>query len=115
MVRMRRDIVNFMFEHLEWLQGFDEVKVYYDDGQQVVTRVLHDAAEYALSTSAVLYRGGNPQDYRLAQAADLLCTLELTALKYASGEQTSTDERFFGAFGSFKKNYLKKIRKMALR
>ena len=56
MARMKRDIVNFMFEHLEWLQKFDEVKIYYDDGQQNVTRVLHDAAEYALSTSAVLYR-----------------------------------------------------------
>lgn len=111
MVRMRRDIVNFMFEHLAWFQQYDEVKVYYDDGQQDITQVLHDAAEYALSANAVLYRTSRSQDYRLSQAADLLCTLELTALKYEAKEQTSTDERFFGAFGSFKKNYLKKVYK----
>lgn len=112
--RMRRDVVNLVFDNLEYLQGFDKVKVYYDDGQYVVTKSLHDAVEYALAANAVMYRDGNPKDYRLAQAADLICTLELTALKFEAKEQTKTDERFFGAFGSFKKNYLKKIRKMLI-
>lgn len=112
--RMKRDIVNTMFENLEYLQGFEKVKIYYDEGQPVVTKALHDAAEYALATEAVVYRDGDPRSYVLAQAADLLCTLELTAIKYESGEQTKTDERFFGALGSFRKNWLKKIRKMLL-
>ncbi len=111
MARMRRDVVNMIFENIEWLQSFDRVKVYYDDGQDVVTKTLHAALEYALSTNAVLYKGGDPQEYRLAQAADLLCTLELTALKYQSKEQSKTDIRFFGDGGSFKKNWLKKVRK----
>lgn len=114
MTRMRRDIVNFMFEHLEWLQAFDKIKIYYDDGQSVVTNALHSAVEYALSTDAVLYKDSSSQDYRLAQATDLLCTLELAAIKYASKEQTKTDERFFGGFSAFKKNYLKKIRRKRL-
>ncbi len=109
--RMRRDVVGFIFDNLEYLQRFDKVKVYYDDGQQVVTRVLHDAAEYALSTDAVIYRDSGPRDYRLAQAADLICALELTALKFEASETTNTDDRFFGSYGSFKKNWLKKIRK----
>lgn len=112
--RMRRDVVNLVFDNLEYLQRFDKVKVYYDDGQYVVTKSLHDAVEYALAADAVMYRDGSPKDYRLAQAADLICTLELTALKYEAKESTRTDERFFGAFGSFKKNYLKKIRKMLI-
>lgn len=112
--RMRRDVVNLVFDNLEYLQRFDKVKVYYDDGQYVVTKSLHDAVEYALAADAVMYREGSPKDYRLAQAADLICTLELTALKYEAKESTKTDERFFGAFGSFKKNYLKKIRKMLI-
>jgi hypothetical protein len=110
-VRMKRDVVNFMFENLAYLQRFDQVKIYYDNGQSVVTRALHDAAEYALAKDAVIYRVGSPKDYCLSQAADLICTLELTALKFDSGEQTSTDDRFFGTYGSFKKNYLKKIRR----
>ncbi|MGN0077727.1 MAG: DUF3800 domain-containing protein [Coriobacteriales bacterium] len=112
--RIRRDIVNFIFDNLDYLQRFDKVKVYYDDGQHVVTKALHDAVEYALSASAVMYKDGSPNDYRLAQAADLICTIELTALKYEAREATRTDDRFFGARGSFKKNWLKKIRKKRL-
>lgn len=35
---MRRDISNFMFDNLAFFQSFDDVKVYYDDGQDVVSR-----------------------------------------------------------------------------
>ncbi len=112
--RMKRDIVNMMFENLEYLQRFEKVKIYYDEGQSVVTNALHDAAEYALATDAVIYRDGSPKSCILAQAADLICTLELTAIKYANSEQTRTDERFFGGASAFKKNWLKKIRKKRL-
>lgn len=112
--RMKKDVVNLIFDNLEYLQRFDKVKVYYDDGQYIVTKSLHDAVEYALASNAVMYKDGCPKDYRLAQAADLICTLELTALKFDAKVQTKTDDRFFGAFGSFKKNYLKKIRKMLI-
>lgn len=112
--KMRRDVVNLVFDNLEYLQRFDKVKVYYDDGQRAVTKSLHNAVEYALASGVVMYRDGNPREYRLAQAADLICALELTALKYEAKKSTKTDDRFFGAFGSFKKNYLKKIRKMLM-
>ena len=112
--RMKRDIVNMMFENLDYLQGFDRVKIYYDDGQAIVSNALHDAIEYALATEAVIYKDGDPKSFTLAQAADLICTLELTAIKYDNNEQTRTDERFFGAAGTFKKNWLKKIRKKTL-
>ena len=112
--RMKKDVVNLIFDNLEYLQRFDKVKVYHDDGQYIVTKSLHDAVEYALASNAVMYKDGCTKDYRLAQAADLICTLELTALKFDAKVQTKTDDRFFGAFGSFKKNYLKKIRKMLI-
>ena len=38
---MKRDMVNLIFDNLEYLQRFDKVKVYYDDGQFIVTS--HDA------------------------------------------------------------------------
>ena len=112
--RLKRDIVNQFFENLGYFQAFDKVKVYYDDGQPVVTKALHDTAEYALSAEAVVYRHGSPGDYRLSQAADLICTFELTALKFEAGEQTRTDERFFGMKGAFRKNWLKKVRRKLL-
>lgn len=114
MARMRRDLINLIFDNLAYFQQFTTVKVYYDDGQSTVTSVLHDAIEYALYTNAITYRNAGPKEYRLAQAADLICTFELTAIKYSAREQTNTDTRFFGALGSFKKNYLKRIRKKLL-
>ena len=113
-IRMKRDVVNFIFDNLGYLQKFDKVKVYYDSGQRVVTKALHDAVEYTLSTEVVMYKNGSPKDYRLAQAADLICALELAALRFEAGETAKTYNRFFGTYGYFKKNWLKKIRRKLL-
>ncbi|PST46082.1 hypothetical protein CPA40_07740 [Bifidobacterium callitrichos] len=112
--RIKRDVVNIVFDHLALFQSFDVIKVYYDGGQSLITQAIHGAVEYALSKQAIVYRKGSPTDYRLAQIADLICTIELTALKYENHEQTATDERFFGPLGNFRKNFLKKVRKHQL-
>lgn len=113
-LRMKRDLTTILFDNLEYLQDFDTVKIYYDNGQSIVTDTLHDAIEYTLSKNAVIYKNASPQDYRLFQVADFICTLELTAMKYQTHTFGTTDERFFGKWGTFKKNYLKKIRKKRL-
>ena len=111
--RMRRDVVNFLFDNLDHLQQFDRVKVYYDGGQHAVTQAIHDALEYALAREAVVYRAATPSEYRLSQAADYACAVELTALKYQAHEETATDRRFFGSWGTFRRNVLKTVRKKA--
>lgn len=113
-MRLKRDLVNVLFEHINYLHQFNTVKLYYDGGQGLITNSLHTAIEYVLSKQAIVYRQGSPLEYRLAQAADFFCTIELTARKYQFHEQTATDERFFGAYGSFKKNFLKKVRRHML-
>lgn len=113
-VRMKRDVTSFLFDHLEFFQAFEQVKVYYDDGQQAISYVLREAIRYTLSKDAYLFKDAHPCDYRMAQVADFVCGLELTAIKYSAGEATATDEKFFGGSDSFKKNFLKKIRKKAI-
>ncbi len=112
--RMKRDLVLAIFDNLSYFQAFEQVKVYYDNGQSVVTNALHDAIEYALAREAIVYRDAKPADYRLFQLTDYICTLELTALKYRAHAETTTDRMFFGQWGSFKKNYLKKLRRHRL-
>ena len=107
--RIRRDIAVFLLDHLDYLQQFDEVKVYYDNGQTLVTQTLHDAVEFALSKEAIVYRDASPTRYRLSQVADYICTLELEALKYANSETGSTDQLFFGMRKRFEKDFLKKL------
>ena len=57
---MRRDLVNFLFDNLAELQGYDAVKVYYDNGQHSIAESLHLAIEYALSRDTVAYRSAQP-------------------------------------------------------
>ncbi len=110
--RLKKDLVVFLSNNLDYFQSFDKVKIYYDDGQQTITNALHAAFEYELSKQALMYRNASPKEYRLSQVADYLCTLELTALKFDACEITSTDEVFFGLSATtFKRDYLKKVRK----
>lgn len=111
---MKRDLILSIFDNIDFFQKFGKIKVYYDNRQSVVTNALHDAVEYALAREAVIYCDAKPADYRLFQLADYICTLELTALKYQAHADTATDRLFFGQWGSFKKNYLRKLRKHRL-
>lgn len=112
--RIRRDLAIYLLDHLEYLQQFDEVKIYYDNGQSLVTQTLHDAVGFALSKEAIIYRDASPQRYRLSQVADYICTLELEAIKYANAEESVTDGLFFGMRKRFEKDFLKKLRKHRL-
>ncbi len=112
--RMKRDLIAYLQENLATFQSFDTVKIYYDNGQILVTRVLHSSFEQALGKNAIVYRDANPQSYRLLQVADYVCGIELTALKYSKREERQTDAIFFGKWADFKRNYLKKIRRHLL-
>ena len=107
---MRRRLVEFLFDELPYFQGFDAVKIYYDNGQQSIAEAVHKAMDYALAKDAVIYRSASPADYRLSQVADYICTMELTALKYADKAATATDGKFFGSWSQFKKGILKEVR-----
>lgn len=109
--RMRRDLTLFLFDNLSYFQSFDKVKVYYDDGQEIVAHALHAAVDYVLTRDSLLYRRTRPTDYVLSQAADLICTLELTACKYVNKEATNTDNKFFGTSRDFRNNYMKAIKR----
>ena len=98
------------FDNLAYFQQFDTIKIYYDNGQRSIADALHKAIDYALSKNAIAYKSTNPTDYRLAQVADYICTIEFTALKYAVNEATPTDEKFFGSWSMFKKGILKEVR-----
>lgn len=107
---MRRGIADFLFDHLGYFQGFDDVKIYYDNGQATVAHALHRAMDFALSRNAVVYRAAAPEKYRLSQAADYVCTMELATLRYRDKQATATDEKFFGSWSQFKKGILREMR-----
>ena len=109
--QLKRDLANYLLTHLDRFQSYDAIKIYYDNGQQVVTNALQASIGYALAKDAVVYRKADPKDYHLEQAADLMCTIELTALKFKARESTNTDHKMFGDWRTFKQNYLKILRR----
>ena len=106
---MEKDLEIFLFNHLSYLQQFDVVKIYYDGGQSVVTKAVHQAIASCISREAIVYKDAIAERYRLSQVADYVCGIELTRLKFERHLETKTDIAFFGAYGNFKKNFLKKL------
>ncbi|WP_302886765.1 DUF3800 domain-containing protein [uncultured Slackia sp.] len=110
MERMGRGISSAMVEHLDFFQSFDDVKVYYDNGQDIVKQALDRSVGKVLSKGVVRRRKTSMTDYRLEQVADYLCTIELALAKYETKEDGETYNKFFGDIGSFKRNWLKQSR-----
>ncbi len=50
-----------------------------------------------------------PSDYRLFQAADMFCSMELIRLKLESSAISPSELEFFGNLRDLKKNYLKPL------
>lgn len=112
---IEKDLKVFLFDHLSYLQQFDVVIIYYDGGQSVVTEAVHQAIASCISREAIVYKDAIAGRYRLSQVADYVCGIELTRLKFERHMETKTDVTFFGAYGNFKKNFLRKLRKKRMR
>lgn len=111
---IKRDLAALIVDSLEFFQAYDHVKLYYDEGQPAVSNALQAAFDYVLSKQAFINRESTYRAFRLAQVADYLCAIELTAAKFEHHCETATDVKFFGSVGMFKKNWLKQARRKLL-
>jgi len=102
-------IADFLLENRLTFDAYDKLKVYYDDGQAQVKELLKLAfAPFSSKTEFVPEVA--PEKYRLFQAADLLCTLELTRIKLEVERRISVSEKkFFVSIQNLKKHYLKQV------
>lgn len=102
-------LVRFLIDRSDRLNGYDRLRIYYDNGQSQVKDLLVEAfAIYASRTEFAV--DVHPDRYRLFQVADTLCTLELARLKLQAGDRLSNSEfEFFGGVQNLKRYYLKPI------
>lgn len=107
--RLSRQISQFVREHYEEFLSFEDVKIYYDNGQVEVSKILSSVFNALLPNP--IFRKVMPSDYKLFQAADLFCTMFLIELKLNSGILSKSEDMFFGNNRDLKKNYLKPLRK----
>ena len=107
--RLSRQISGFIREHYADFLAFDDVKIYYDNGQVEVSKILSSVFNALLPNP--IFRKVMPSEYKLFQAADLLCSLELIKLKMENNMFSKSEKTFFGNIRDLKKNYLKPLSK----
>lgn len=107
--RMSKEISLFLRENLNYFQSFEDVILYYDNGQHELNRILNFALSAELSTYS--YRKVLPKDYKLFQSADLICTLKLLNLKCEQGKLSKSEELFFHSIRDLRKQFIKPIEK----
>ena len=102
-------ISRFIKDHLEEILPYGTVKIYYDNGQTEVTRIL--VSVFTALLPEVQMKKVMPSDYRLFQAADMFCSMELVRLKLDASALSPSEMEFFGSIRDLKKNYLKPLTK----
>ena len=105
-------ISRFISAHIEYFSSFDEINVYYDNGQIELTRIL--TSTLAVMLTNVSFRKVQPSEHKLFQLADMFCALELVAIKFESKTASHTEVDFFHSARDFCRNYLNDIRKKQL-
>ena len=107
--RLAKEINTAFCEHSEFFMDYDKVIVYYDNGQIELSAILN--AVFSIYFSNVEFRKAEPQKYRLLQAADFICSMELLKIKRNEKRLSKSEEKFFYKPQELKKTFFKSIEK----
>ena len=110
LMKLARDIYNFLESNKDYFTSFDKIIVYYDKGQQVVDKALLQS--FGIIGFNVEFKADvKAEKYRLFQLTDFVCSLKLIETKMNNRELSKYESIFFNDPKSFKKYYLKALRK----
>ena len=107
--KITKQLESFLFENIQMLTQYDRIVVYYDHGQKELTTILLSVFNTVLQN--VEFKKVSPADYKLFQVADMLCTLELLALKREHKALSKSELKFFKSAKDLYKSYIRAIRK----
>ena len=107
--KLTKEIANQLRANYSYFSYFDKIIVYYDYGQVELAQIL--VSVFNTLFSNVEFRKIETNQYKLSQAADLICTVEAIAQKNVL---TKSESDFFHSKSDFKKNVYKNIAKKKL-
>ena len=107
--KLTKEIANQLRANYGYFSAFDRLIVYYDYGQIELAQIL--ISVFNAMFSNVEFRKIETNQYKLSQAADLICTVEAIAQKSVLSKSES---EFFHSKKDFKKNIYKNIAKKKL-
>lgn len=112
-LKLSKQLSAIIKSHLDYFQSFDAIKVYYDNGQAQVRRVL--TSVFGVLLENVKFKTVSPSDYRLFQVADLVCTMKLISTKIEHRLVSKTEIQFFGSEKEFKNSYIKLLKRKRMK
>lgn len=112
--RIHTQLSRYLDEHLQYFSSFDQIILYYDNGQ---TQLAHELLSVFNEKTGNLYRKPDvhPVRYKLLQVADMLCTLTLLELKAERNELSKSELLVFHSVRDLRKEFLKKIKNKEMR
>ncbi len=107
--KITKDIYDFLNKERMFFNNFDEIIIYYDNGQTLITKILN--AAFAISGLNYQFKKQVlPDSYRLFQVADFISTIRLLEIKLNKNELSNSELKFIDKY-HLKKNYIKGINK----
>ena len=110
--KLAKQLKQALDAHHDFFSGYDKFIVYYDNGQSELSYVLN--AVFSICFPDVEFRKAEPQNYRLLQLADFICSVELLQIKRDEKRLSKSEEQFFYKPQELKKTFLHSIAKKKL-
>lgn len=111
--RLELYIKQMVIDNHNYFSKFDEIVIYYDTGQNYLTKILHSAFSSNLNNYRFkedVFQG----KYRLLQCADMVCSLELIKQRKQNNEYIKAIDNFFISGSKYNKNYGKAYNELEL-
>ena len=97
-------------------KSIEELSVFVDESGSFGQDQVKDVLKTAFARLPVEFKADvSPDKYRLFQAADMICTVELLAVKHEKDILLNkSEEYFFGKWRDLKKKYLVPLRRLSV-
>ena len=110
--KLTKEIANQLRTKFDYFSAFDKIIVYYDNGQIELGTILNTV--FSIHFANIEFRKAEPQRYRLLQAADFICSMELLKIKKNENRLSKSEKLFFYKPQELKKNFFRTVDKKRL-
>ncbi len=111
--KLVQQITDFIRQHYQYFVQFDKVKVYYDNGQDGVAKIIMAVCTAMFNNPEI--KVARQQDYKMLQAADFVCTAALTKLKMDRHTLSRSERHILGDDKMINKYMFKPLKKKEFR
>lgn len=105
--KLSKEISIFIRNNNEYFSKWKSIKIYYDNGQVELSKVL--SSTFNIMLGEVVFKKVMPKDYKLFKVADLFCTMESLKLKIKHKTLTKSEKLVLGTEKDIRKNVINKL------